>query len=112
MTTPLPERVSPVRSNRVSSDGRRDCRDARAQSAAAVIRVVVDSDSRLCPSGCVLSCAWRLTSEVWTVDNLPPLSNVYCPPGRAGGLPLGLECSRSESTLLLQSSWSTAAVRP
>jgi hypothetical protein len=28
------------------------------------------SDSRMCPSGCVLSCAWRLTSEVSTMGTL------------------------------------------
>ena len=41
----------------------------------------------MCPSGCFLSCAWRLTSEVSTVDTLPHTSNVYCLPGRAGGPP-------------------------
>ena len=45
------------------------------------------SDSRLCPSGCVLSCAWRLTSEVSTMGTLPQMLNVYCLPGRAGGPP-------------------------
>src|SRR6476469_7583410 len=48
-----------------------------------------DSDSRLCPSGCILSCAWRLTSEVSTVDTLPHLSNVYCLPRRARAPPGG-----------------------
>src|SRR6476469_75429 len=54
-----------------------------------------DSDFRLCPSGCVLSCAWRLTSEVSTVDTLPHLSNVYCLPGLAGGPPGGASRRRS-----------------
>src|SRR5689334_8074215 len=37
-----------------------------------------------------LSCAWRLTSGSFR-DGLRYLSNFYCLPGRAGGLPFLLE---------------------
>src|SRR5882762_479215 len=45
----------------------------------------------MCPSEHFLSCAWRLTREVSTVDTLQKTSNCYRLPGIAGGPPYGLE---------------------
>src|SRR5712664_4200371 len=44
----------------------------------------------MCPSEHFLSCAWRLTREVSTVDTLQKTSNCYRLPGTAGGPPYGL----------------------
>src|SRR5467141_2304144 len=44
----------------------------------------------MCPSEHFLSCAWRLTREVSTVDTLQKTSNCYRLPGIAGGPPYGL----------------------
>src|SRR6267378_2171586 len=45
----------------------------------------------MCPSEHFLSCAWRLTREISTVDTLQKTSNCYRLPGTAGGPPYGLD---------------------